>query len=308
MSKSESLGPQSFSRSAVEILSGIEGVGVDLFRFAFYPEGEAMKSFNSPLNQNYFLTKFSRQAAFENGFALVVLDDFATFVFPGDLEKVHTYIQRHYEIASAGLTPNHFTDFKSERFRVRESASSDWSWYEIRSRLLSDETGLVLAEGVFVDVTELILADLSDPLTSLLNPNGMRLRLNDLLSCQSDQTMDIALVCLVVDGFDEYEAGFGVQSANSVLTDLASELSRLLPSGSFASVSRRGAFMVCTNGAPMHLAESNWIGFVVDLFQGVAADLRQYLISLTGLTTLSSISVGISVWILSEASMPTLTG
>ena len=88
MSKSESLGPQSFSRSAVEILSGIEGVGVDLFRFAFYPEGEAMKSFNSPSNQNYFLTKFSRQAAFENGSALVVLDDFATFVFPGDLEKV----------------------------------------------------------------------------------------------------------------------------------------------------------------------------------------------------------------------------
>ena len=59
MRKSEGQGPQSFSNSAVKILRGIEGVGVDLFRFAFYPEGEAMKNFNSPSNQDYFLTKFS---------------------------------------------------------------------------------------------------------------------------------------------------------------------------------------------------------------------------------------------------------
>ena len=294
MRKSEGQGPQSFSNSAVKILRGIEGVGVDLFRFAFYPEGEAMKNFNSPSNQDYFLTKFSHQAAFKDGSALVILEDFATSVFPGDLDKVQAYIQRHFAIASAGLKPKHFTDFKSDCFRVRESASNDWRWYEIRSRLLSDERGLVLAEGVFTDVTELILADLTDPLTSLLSPNGMKRQLNDLLS-QSVQAVDVALACLVVDGFDEYEAGFGIQSANSILTELASELSRLLPSGSFASISRRGAFMVCFSVDTQHLDGTTLVSFVVDLFKGITADLCQYLRSLTGLTTLSSMSVGISV-------------
>ena len=54
MRKSESQGPQSFPNSAVKILRSIEGVGVDLFRFAFYPEGEAMKNFNSPSNYDFF--------------------------------------------------------------------------------------------------------------------------------------------------------------------------------------------------------------------------------------------------------------
>lgn len=54
MRKSKNQGSQSFSSSALEILRGIEGVGVDLFRFAFYPEGEAMKNFNSPSNYDYF--------------------------------------------------------------------------------------------------------------------------------------------------------------------------------------------------------------------------------------------------------------
>ena len=81
--KYEGQGPQSFSNSAVKILRGIEGVGVDLFRFAFYPEGEAMKNFNSSSNQDYFLTKFIHQAAFKDGSALVILEDFATSVFLG---------------------------------------------------------------------------------------------------------------------------------------------------------------------------------------------------------------------------------
>ena len=71
MRKSEDQGPQSFSNSAVKILRGIEGVGVDLFRFAFSPKGEAMKNFNSPSNYDYFLTKFDSKAAFENGPVLV---------------------------------------------------------------------------------------------------------------------------------------------------------------------------------------------------------------------------------------------
>ena len=54
MRKSEGQGPQSFSNSAVKILRGIDGEGVDLFRFTVYPEGEAMQNFNSPSNYDYF--------------------------------------------------------------------------------------------------------------------------------------------------------------------------------------------------------------------------------------------------------------
>ena len=66
MRESEGQGSQAFSSSVVEILRGIEGVGVDLFRFAFSPEGEVMKNSNSPSNQDYFLTKFNSKAAFAN--------------------------------------------------------------------------------------------------------------------------------------------------------------------------------------------------------------------------------------------------
>lgn len=37
MRESEGQGSQSFSNSVVEILRGVESVGVDLFRFAFSP-------------------------------------------------------------------------------------------------------------------------------------------------------------------------------------------------------------------------------------------------------------------------------
>ena len=53
------------SNAAVEVLRSIEEAGVDIFHFAFYPEGEKMLEFNSRSNPNYFLTRFSSAEALE---------------------------------------------------------------------------------------------------------------------------------------------------------------------------------------------------------------------------------------------------
>lgn len=76
------------SRSPVAMLHGIKDAGVDIFRFAFYPEGEKMKQFNVLSNPDYDLTRFSSQEAFENGLALFILKDFAGNVHPSDLHVV----------------------------------------------------------------------------------------------------------------------------------------------------------------------------------------------------------------------------
>ena len=281
-------------RSSVEILHGIQDAGVDIFRFAFYPEGDKMKRFNVPSNPDYYLTRFSSQEAFENGSALSILKDFAGNVHPSDLDVVQRYIQNHLDAASSGLIPGKFTNFISERFRIRVSTHEPWSWYEIRSRLCSDDSELVLAEGVFTDVTKIILADLNDPLTALLSSTGMRLRLNDLLGSDAEQPIGIALVSLILNRFDEYEAGFGIQSANLVLISLSKQLSKSLPSGWFASHSRRGAFMLCANSPLGTFDQAEWRSSVLNLLPVVLSDLNTFLHALNGGSLLSSISVGIS--------------
>ena len=110
-------------------------------------------------------------------------------------------------VAAQQLGGETVTSFRSESFRVKSSGSDDRRWYEIRSRLCAENAELIVVEGVFTDVTDLVLADTVDAEIFCLNLKGFNLRLDDLLS-ESDlqSSFPIAFVNIGFDGFGAFGA------------------------------------------------------------------------------------------------------
>ena len=283
------------SNAAVEVLRSIEEAGVDIFHFAFYPEGEKMLEFNSRSNPNYFLTRFSSAEALESGSSLSILSDFAKKIHPYDSECMNAYIESHLMVAAQQLGGETVTNFRSERFRVKSSGADDWRWYEIRSRLCAENAELIVVEGVFTDVTDLVLADTVDAETSCLNLKGFNLRLDDLLSESDLQcAFPIAFVNVGFDGFGAYEACFGVAKANDALAVVAETLINLLPSNWLCSSLGRGGFLICAYPTFVSISDYSWRLCLKSELEDLVYKMNKCLAVLNGMSSLLPISIGVS--------------
>ncbi|MEY4360141.1 MAG: hypothetical protein RLZZ631_1627 [Cyanobacteriota bacterium] len=164
------------------------------------------------------VTSLTTPAAWQTGSADVILADFATKINPDDQLTVGQYVRLHLEQSATGLAPGVVQTFSSSRFRAR-SGDGPWVWYEIRSRLISHSSGVVLAEGLFTEVTELMDMLLADSLTGLRNRLATEQWLQSFLERSADRCM--AVISLDVDNFRALNQCLGYKRGDAVICAVA---------------------------------------------------------------------------------------
>lgn len=201
----------------IRLIQGTQGAGVEVFNFALYPEGEEMVRYNQTA-PDACVTHFSSAEVWQAGSALGVIQEFASKIHPEDLEDVSAYIQLHYSRAEHGLVEGATEKFSSERFRgLREDGS--WGWYEIRSRLYHLPSGLVITEGVFTEVTELMRLLLIDDLTQLGNRKALERRLGSLNRRTTAEPLE--LINIDLDDFKSINDSLGQDFGDLVIAETA---------------------------------------------------------------------------------------
>lgn len=233
------------SSQAVQLIQSMQDAGVDIFNFAIFPEGEAMQHYNR-LHPDACVTKYTSKGVWAEGSSLKILEEFASKIHPGDFNHISDYIQQHLQQASQGIPSDQAKNYSSKRFRIRSGDHEPWRWQEIRSRLFQHDPELVICEGLFSDVTELMESLLTDPLTGLANQRGAELKLQDLNSREPQTSLN--LIQLAIDRFDTIESCLGFNYANTILQQAASELDRHKPANAFLAKLEQASFLIIIPG------------------------------------------------------------
>lgn len=278
--------------SGASLIRDLDGSGVDIFRFAFFPEGERMQSFNQESNPNYFLTRFSSKEAFVSGSAQEILKDFQEKIHPANLQRIQLYIQSHLSLAETGFSGARSSAFQSERFRVRDDATKPWRWFEIRSRLRAHESGLTICEGVFTDATELVRNDQEDEQSGLPNRKGLSCFLFDLI--QSSPSATVALVSFRINDLEEYEVCFGSTASNLLVGQIGSQIQATIPEGWTPFCLSRNLYVLC--GSSETLDSESLQGVSLNrVAHEMGCRFRSLVASVVGSGSLSGVSVGVAV-------------
>ena len=294
---------EDWTSSGVALFRDLKAVGVDVFRFAIFPEGERMKSYNQLSNPDYFLTGFSSQEALASGSAEVILGDLQHKVHPVDLPKIQQCMQKHISQAQAGYCSIQDSTCESERVRLREDASKPWHWFEIRSRLRVHDSDLFLCEGVFSDVTELVRNDQEHEQSGLPNRRGLRRFLFDLI--HSSPYATVALVSFRINDLEEYEVCFGSSASDFLVGQIGAQIQAILPEGWTPFCLSRNLYVLC--GSSETLDSESLQGVSLNrVAHEMGCRFRSLVASVVGSGSLSGVSVGVAVSDKGQAFDPSL--
>ncbi len=131
--------------------SSLIDLGVHPFRFAMFPESPAMNAFNQ--SEACYLAIFSTPGIKSQGSAQIILQDYVAAIYPDDVPHMAQYIEDHFAACQQIVHKAQVHTFAGGTFRARPPGG-EYRWYTLRSALhLHLESGLVLAEGAFLDIT-----------------------------------------------------------------------------------------------------------------------------------------------------------
>ena len=199
-----------------------------------------MQTYNRS-NPDACVTSLTSAEAWASGSSLTILDDFASKVHPDDLGEIGRYIQKHLEQAAAGVLPDEMQEFSSSRFRAR-SRGDTWEWYEIRSRLFLDSTGVVVAEGLFTLVTDLMTLLLQDPLTGLHNSLATEQWLQTAINDRPQTAL--AVITCDIDHFRSLNNVLGHGRGDRVIQATAGLLSNQVPEQTWLARAGADEFLI----------------------------------------------------------------
>ena len=214
---------------AFQLIRSTQEAGVDIFHFALFPEGESMRAYNLS-NPDACFTHFTSPEVWATGSAQAYLGDLLSQIHSDDQPEMVSYIQAHLEKCHQGVGLNEIKTFSSSRFRAR-NAQGNWGWHEVRSRITGHASGLVIAEGVMTEITEVMELLLKDSLTQLPNRLATEQRLQRILD--RNPQANLVVMNLDVDRFQSINDRFGQVSGDAVLQQVAIALQRQLPSSAW---------------------------------------------------------------------------
>jgi predicted signal transduction protein with EAL and GGDEF domain len=228
--KSEAIQSQSDEKNrAIQLIRSTQEAGVDIFNFALFPEGEAMRSYNRT-HPDACYTHFTRAEVWATGSAEAYLSDLLRQLHPEDQPEMVSYIQTHLERCAQDFPLGKVQSFRSNRFRAR-NADGQWGWHEVRSRLYRHRDGLIITEGVMTEITEVMQLLLEDSLTQLPNRRATEQWLQRILDRNPQEKL--AVINLDIDRFQSINDSFGQDSGNAVLQQVALMLQGQLPAGAW---------------------------------------------------------------------------
>ncbi|WP_411869452.1 putative bifunctional diguanylate cyclase/phosphodiesterase [Vulcanococcus limneticus] len=225
---------------AIQLILSTSDAGVDIFNFALFPEGEAMRTYNRTSADACF-THFTSAEVWATGSAEAFLTDMVSQVHPDDQAEMVSYIQAHYQSCYQGIDPGAVPSFSSQRFRARKQ-QGDWGWHEVRSRIYGHENGLLITEGVMTELTEVMQLLLEDKLTTLPNRLASEQWLQGVLDHEPDP--DLAVINLDLDRFQSINDSFGQASGDVVIQQAAAMLRQQLPAGAWLARLEADEFLV----------------------------------------------------------------
>jgi GGDEF domain-containing protein len=214
---------------AFQLIRSTQEAGVDIFHFALFPEGESMRAYNRT-NPDACFTHFTSPEVWATGSAQAYLGDLLSQIHPDDQPEMIAYIQAHLETCHQGVGLNEIQRFTSSRFRARNNQGT-WGWHEVRSRIYGHESGLILAEGVMTEMTDVMELLLKDSLTQLPNRLATEQQLQRILD--RNPQADLVVINLDIDRFQSINDRFGQLSGDAVLEHVANTLQRQMPSSAW---------------------------------------------------------------------------
>jgi diguanylate cyclase (GGDEF)-like protein len=225
---------------AIQLIRSTTEAGVDIFNFALFPEGEAMRTYNQTSGDACF-THFTSAEVWATGSAEAFLTEMVSQVHPDDQAEMVSYIQDHYQSCHNGIDPGAVQSFSSQRFRARKP-QGDWGWHEIRSRIYGHANELVITEGVMTELTEVMQLLLEDKLTTLPNRLASEQWLQGVLD--REPAPDLAVINLDLDRFQSINDSFGQASGDAVIQQAAAILRQQLPAGAWLARLEADEFLV----------------------------------------------------------------
>ena len=238
---------------AFQLIRSTQEAGVDIFHFALFPEGEEMRAYNLT-NPDACFTHFTAPEVWATGSAQAYLSDLLSQLHSEDQPEVIFYIQAHLEKCHQGIGLNEIQRFTSSRFRAR-NAQGNWGWHEVRSRIYGHESGLVIAEGVMTEITEVMELLLKDSLTQLPNRLATEQRLQLILD--RNPQASLAVINLDIDRFQSINDSFGQASGDAVLQQVAIALQRHLPSSAWLARLEADEFLLVLHPDPASAASGS---------------------------------------------------
>ena len=261
----------SVNNQIIRLIQSTRGAGVEIFNFALYPDCPEGVKYNQ-ISPDACVTHFTSDHVWQKGIASEILQEFTSKIHPEDLAVVSAYVQTHLARAQRGLDDSDIEEFSSERFRGL-TEDGRWGWYEIRSRLYRTASGLVIAEGVFTDVTQLMELLLTDNLTPLGNRKSLEQRLDSIGRCTT--ATSLALINIDLDDFKSINDSLGQQYGDAIIVETARILSKHLPCGASLYRLEADEFMLLLLDEPSGTTESiNQPSKVLDLAKRLQLAIR----------------------------------
>jgi len=234
---------------AIQLIRSTQEAGVDIFNFALFPEGEAMRAYNRS-HPDACYTHFTSAEVRATGSAEDFLNDLLRQLHPEDQPEMINYIQTHLERCAENFPPGKIQSFTSNRFRARNS-KGHWGWHEVRSRIYRHHDDLIITEGVMTEITEVMELLLKDSLTKLPNRLATEQWLQRILD--RNPQGKLAVINLDLDRFQSINDSFGQDFGNAVLQEVALMLQRQLPVGAWLARLEADEFLLVLS-PEQHLA------------------------------------------------------
>ena len=212
-----------------------------------------MRAYNLS-NPDACFTHFTSPEVWATGSAQAYLGDLLSQLHSDDQPEMVSYIQAHLEKCHQGVGLNEIKAFSSSRFRAR-NAQGNWGWHEVRSRIYGHASGLVIAEGVMTEITEVMELLLKDRLTQLPNRLATEQRLQRILD--RNPQSNLVVINLDIDRFQSINDRFGQVSGDAVLQQVAITLQRQLPSSAWLARLEADEFLVLLCPEPPIPATAN---------------------------------------------------
>lgn len=253
-----------------------------------------MRAYNR-LHPDACVTHFTSPEALQTGSAAAILEEFSRQVHPDDLAEMSAYIQAHLASSAHTLATGEIQKYTSRRFRGL-GLHGEYCWYEIRSRLFLHGSGLVVVEGLFTEVTELMELLLTDPLTGLPNRAATERWLQTEIN--QDAQQQLVILNLELDNFRAVNNFLGRARGDQVIREVADILRDLTAHAPWLARPGANEFLVALT--PAAVAEPTTIHRVnADLAQRMARQLQERvhlsLSTRTGLASRISVSCGVAV-------------
>ena len=151
---------------------------------------------------------------------------FQKLVHPEDLEQFNLSLQRAFENTNGNYRTN---------YRIRRK-NGEYIWIEATALVVEHdlEGNPLMTAGVFWDITEekakeaettqliegLYTSSMLDPLTGILNRNGLRDKLPDVIAKCMELGKSLSLILFDIDGFKKINDTYGHLVGDSVLKEL----------------------------------------------------------------------------------------